>query len=349
MTTESSDKVYPLVTVIIPCWNEEKFIGACLDSIISNDYPKDKLEILVVDGMSEDGTRDIIESYMEKYPFVRLVGNAKRITSCGLNKGIGEAKGEYILWMSAHNTYSKAYMRKCLEYSLKSNAHNVGGIIKVIPRKNSLIGKSITLALSHPFGVGNSAFRTGTRKPKWVDTVFGGCYKRKIFHEIGLFNEDLVRGQDMEFSLRMKRAAYKTLLVPQIVSYYYARSDLKSFIEHNFINGFWAIMPMKFVSHMPVALRHLVPFVFVTSLVSLGLLSFVSIFFFRLFLFILIVYFLSNFYFSTQIVLRERDWRYIFPLSLIFALLHLSYGLGSLCAISRIITLRQFWKNRFKG
>ena len=131
--------------------------------------------------------------------------------------------------------------------------------------------------------------------------------------------------------------------------YYYARSDLKSFIEHNFINGFWAIMPMKFVSHMPVALRHLVPFVFVTSLVSLGLLSFVSIFFFRLILLILIVYFLSNFYFSTQIALRERNWRYIFPLSLVFTLLHVSYGLGSLSGISRVITSRQFWKNRFKG
>jgi hypothetical protein len=96
--------------------------------------------------------------------------------------------------MSGHNTYSKAYIRKCLEYSLKSKAGNVGGIIKVIPRNSCFIGKSIALALSHPFGVGNSTFRTGTLKPKWVDTVFGGCYEREVFEKIGLFNENLIRG-----------------------------------------------------------------------------------------------------------------------------------------------------------
>jgi len=145
ITMESADKGYPLVSVIIPCWNEEEFIDACLDSTISNDYPKDKLEILVVDGMSEDGTRHIIERYVGKYPFIKLIRNHQKITSCGLNKGIEEAGGKYILWMSGHNTYSKAYILKCVEYSLKSNAENVGGIIKVIPRNSSFIGKRIAL------------------------------------------------------------------------------------------------------------------------------------------------------------------------------------------------------------
>lgn len=321
----------------------------CLDSISANDYPKDRLEVFIVDGMSEDGTRKIIEKYITKNPFIRLLDNPEKITPCGLNRGIKQARGEHILWMSAHNKYSNDYIRKCLEYSIKYKADNVGGIIKVEPRDNSFIGRSISLALSHPFGVGNSAFRIGTSKPKWVDTVFGGCYKREIFEKIGLFNENLVRGQDMEFNLRMKKAGFKTLLVPKIVSYYYARSDLKSFIRHNFINGLWAIMPMKFVSHMPVAWRHLVPLVFVTSLVSLGLMSFISSLFFWLFLFIFISYILTNFYFSTKIALKKGDWRYLFIMPVIFAALHIGYGLGSLWGVLRVITSRQFWRNRLKS
>ena len=321
----------------------------CLDSISTNDYPKDRLEVFIVDGMSEDGTRKIIEKYITKNPFIRLLDNPEKITPCGLNRGIKQARGEHILWMSAHNKYSNDYIRKCLEYSIKYKADNVGGIIKVEPRDNSFIGRSISLALSHPFGVGNSAFRIGTSKPKWVDTVFGGCYKREVFEKIGLFNENLIRGQDMDFNLRMKRAGQKTLLVPQIVSYYYARSDLKSFFMHNFTNGFWAIMPMKLVSHMPVAWRHLVPLTFVISLVILGLLSSISPLFFLLFIAIFVFYFLTDFYFSNKMALDEREWRYVFFMPFIFSLLHISYGLGSLCGLLKVIILRQFWGNRFKG
>lgn len=336
------------VSVIIPCRNEERFIGMCLDSLTANDYPKDKLEILVVDGMSEDGSREIIQKYTKRYPFIKLLDNPKKITPCGLNKGIKTASGEYILWMSSHNRYSNDYIHKCLEYLMKFNTDNVGGIIKVVPRENSFIGRSIALALSHPFGVGNSSFRIGSGEPKWVDTVFGGCYKREVFERIGFFDENLVRGQDMEFSLRMRKAGYKTLLVPQIVSYYYARSDLKSFIKHNFINGLWAIMPMKFVSHMPVAWRHLVPLFFVTGLVALGLLSFVSSMFFWPFVFIFVSYILTNFYFSAKIVLKERDWRYSFLMPLIFASLHIPYGLGSVLGGIRLLCGRHFWSNLFR-
>ena len=188
---ESSLNTYPLISIIIPCLNEEKYLGKCLDSIIRNDYPKDKLEILAVDGMSEDGTRKIIEKYASRYPFVKLLDNSERITPCGLNKGIKEARGKYILWMSAHNEYRNDYLQRCLECSVTFNADNVGGIIKVVPRDDSLIGRSIALALSDPFGVGNSAFRIGTQQARWVDTVFGGCYKREVFEKIGLFNETL--------------------------------------------------------------------------------------------------------------------------------------------------------------
>jgi len=151
-----------------------------------------------------------------------------------------------------------------------------------LPAQDTLIGKAIAKSLSCRFGVGNSYFRTGTDKPKWVDTVFGGCYRKEIFSKVGLFNESLPRGQDMEFNLRLKRAGFKTLLVPNIVSYYYAKPDMKSFIKHNYINGVWAILPFKYSKIMPVSLRSLVPLFFVVSLLSSWILA-IFLPFFRFF------------------------------------------------------------------
>ena len=125
-------------------------------------------------------------------------------------------------------------------------------------------------AQSHPFGVGNSAHKTGIEEPKWADTAFGVCFKREVFEKIGVFNKKLVRGQDMEFSLRMRKAGLKTLFVPNLQSQYYIRSDFKTFWKHTFNNGVWAILPFKHSRVIPVALRHLVPLVFVSSLILLG-------------------------------------------------------------------------------
>ena len=150
----------------------------------------------------------------------------------------------------------------------------------------------------------------------------------------------------MEFSLRMKRAGYKTLLVPQIVSSYHARSHVGEYIRHNFVNGLWAIMPMKFVPHMPVALRHLVPLVFVSSLVCLGGLTLVAPLFLWLLVLVVLFYGAMNLFFSVQIANREGNLRYVLGVPLAFALLHTSYGSGSLVGSLRVLGSRQFWHNR---
>ncbi len=142
----------PLVSVIIPCRNEEKYICQCLDSIIANDYPKDKIEVLIVDGMSEDGTRKVLKHYAQRYPFMRVLDNSKKITPVALNIGIKNAEGEIIVRMDAHNTYEEKYISKCVESLHKYDADNVGGIWIIVPRGNGLIGKAIALALSNPFG-----------------------------------------------------------------------------------------------------------------------------------------------------------------------------------------------------
>lgn len=341
---------YPCVSAIVLCRNEEKFIGRCLESIIASDYPREKLEILVVDGISEDGTRKIVKKHMKEYPFIRLINNPKRLTPFAFNEGIKNSHGELIMIMSAHATYETSYIRKCVSASQKYDADNVVGAWKILPRGNSFIDKAIVLALSSSFGVGNAKYRTGSNKKKdieYVDTGAYGCYRKNVFKKVGLFNENLSRGQDMEFNLRLKMAGGKTILVPDAVVYYSARTNYKSFCKHNFRNGVWAIFPFQYSSILPVSFRHLVPLAFVSSFIILGTLSLFFQISFWLFLFIIGLYFLCNIYFSTRIAAKERDLRYLFLMPVIYSSLHISYGLGSLLGLMKVGISKQFWKNRF--
>ena len=339
---------YPLVSAIVLCRNEEKFIGKCLDSIIANDYSKEKLEILVVDGMSEDKTRKIVEKYRKEHPFIRLINNPKKLTPFAFNEGIRNSQGELIMIMSAHATYGTDYIKKCVSASLKYNADNVVGIWKMIPRGSAFIDKAVVLALSSSFGAGNAKYRTGScKQPEWVDTGAYGCYKKDVFKKIGLFNENLNHSQDMEFNLRLKKAGGKTLLVPDAVVYYSARSDFNSFSKHNFRNGVWAILPFQYSTILPVSFRHLVPLAFISSLITTGVLSLFLPTFFWLFLFIIGSYFLCNMYSSAKIAIKKKDIRYFFIMLIIYSSLHITYGLGSLWGLLKVIISRQFWKNRF--
>lgn len=329
------DNKLPLVSIIMPCRNEERFIGQCLDSIIAQDYPKDRLEVWIGDGISEDRTREIIEKYTREYPFIKLFDNPKKIAPVAQNIGIKNAKGEIIIIMDAHSNYRNDYISKCVKHSKEYNADNVGGIIITVPRDNSLLAKAIALVLSNPFGAGNAYFRIGSKKPRLVDTVPFGCYKKDIFKKIGLYNEKIARGYEMDLNLRLRKAAGKILLFPDIVSYYYIRSNLKDFLKHNFLNGFWVTYHFRFVLRV-FAWRHLVPLVFVLSLIGSGILAVFFPIFWQLFLFILGSYFLVNIYFSLKIARREKNLKYLFIIPNIFMAHHISYGLGSIWGLVKL-------------
>lgn len=308
-----------LVSLIIPCRNEEKYIGRCLNSIIDNNYPKDKIEILVVDGMSEDETRKILERYIEKYPFIRLLENPKRYTPFALNLGVKEAKGEIIIIGGAHAKYENGYITKCIKYLQDYKADNVGGVLKNIPLEKTIISNAIVICLSNIFGVGDSYFRISQSKPMWVDTVFGGCYKKEVFGKIGLFNEKLIGSSDMDFNLRLIRNGGKILLVPDIVVYYYPKDNLKDFFFHNIRDGIWAVLPMKF-SKSPMKLRHYIPFLFILTL-PLSIWLYVPV----------------SLYFSAKIALEEGNIRYFFVMPIVFAARHIGYGLGSAWGLIKLL------------
>ena len=319
----------PFVSVIIPCRNEEKYINKCLKNIISQDYPKDKMEVFVVNGASEDKTKEIVESFAERHSFIRLLENPRKFTPFGLNIGLKEARGEVIVRMDAHAGYQKDYISKCVKHLKESGADNVGGVMKTLPSRDTLESKAIAISLSHPFAAGGSHFRLGTKKPRWVDTVFGGCYKREIFEKIGNFNEQLIRCQDIDLNRRLISAGGRILLVPEIVSFYYPQPDLGKFLEHNFTDGVWTIYPLKFGIRI-FSLRHIMPLMLVLALLGSVV--------FNGFLSLLIwLYVLASLYFSFQISRKEKDLGYLFFMPVVFACRHFGYGFGSLFGFIKIL------------
>lgn len=325
-----------MISIIIPCRNEEKYIGRCLDSVIIQDYPKEEMEVLVVNGASEDKTREIVKDFAEKHPSIKLLENPKKFTPFGLNIGIKKAKGGIIIRMDAHALYEKDYISKCVRYLRESGADNVGGVIETLPANKTLRAKAIALCLSSFFGAGNSYFRTGTEKPRFVDTVFGGCYKREVFEKIGVFDERLIRCQDIEFNKRLIKDGGRILLVPEIKAYYYPSSNLKDFLKHNFIDGVWITYPLKFKIRF-FSFRHLLPLFFVSSLISLFFLSFLSEVFSVLFLFVIFFYLSVSVFFSFRISIKQRDLLLLFILPDVFALRHFGYGLGSIFGFIKIL------------
>lgn len=342
----------PFVTLIIVVRNEIEYIERSLESLLNQTYPNKFTEIIVVDGMSTDGTKEWLTQKVGELQAndigARLLDNTKHILASGWNIGIKHAKSDLIIRIDAHSALGSDYVEKCVKYLEEFNADLVGGVYNTIPTNDTIIGKGIVCVLTHSFGIGNAHYRLGPKEPRWVDSVPFFCCKKEVFERIGLFNEKLARGQDMEFNKRLRRAGLKILLAPDIVGHYYARSDFKRFIKHSFVNGMWAILPLKYTNVNPVSLRHYIPLVFVLSLMVLGLLSFSCPFIFVAFLLIVVLYPLSNFYFSIQIASREKKMKLLPLLPIIFFSLHLSYGLGSLCALVECLPSMQFWGNLTK-
>lgn len=337
-----NNKGNKFVSIIIPSRNEERYIESCLDSFLNQDYPKNKIEILVVDGNSKDNTREIVKRYSKKNKNIKLIENDKEYTPFALNLGIKNSKGDIILRADAHAEYSNDYVSMCVKYLEEYKADNVGGVLISIPKEEGLVATGICLSLSSIFGAGNSAFRVGVEEAREVDTVFGGCYRREVFEKIGLFNENLIRSQDIEFNMRLRKAGGKILLVPEIVAYYYPKDNLLDFFIHNFKDGFWSIYPLKFIK-MPLKLRHYIPLIFVVSLFVSFLFTLLnSILFTFLFQLIVFLYVLFTSYFSFKIVLKEKKFDYFAIMFLVFFTRHFGYGLGSIWGVIVLI------KEKFK-
>ena len=255
----------PRVSVVVPCRNEERYIGACLESILDGDYPSDRLEVLVADGMSDDGTRGIVADYASRHRAVRLLDNPRRITPAAMNIAVRAATGDVVVRMDAHVVYPRDYIARLVAIQAEVGADNVGGVIVTLPGDDTATARAIAVALSHRFGVGNSYFRIGTSERRWVDTVAFGCFRREIFARIGLFDEELVRNQDEEFNFRLSRNGGRILLVPDVVARYYARGSLRKVARMFYQYGYFKPLVARKVGRV-MTVRQVIPALFVLGL-----------------------------------------------------------------------------------
>jgi glycosyltransferase involved in cell wall biosynthesis len=326
-------------SVIIPVLNEIDYIEACLLSVIQNTACFKDIEILLIDGGSTDGTIDIIKKYAANYKNIYLFSNSKKITPAALNIGIINSKGEYIIRLDAHAIYTSNYIDKCISELDESDEDivNVGGVIITKPSTDSLIAKTISIVLSSPIGVGNSHFRISKSdaKKKFVETVPFGCFRKSIFDEIGLFNEDEHRNEDLEFNNRILKFGKKILCNQEIISIYFSRDTLHSFIAQAIDNGF--IVTNKYRGEVSFHnLRHFVPlfftifFILSICLIPVTLLTIPVLVLWSIYFFILISFGIIQSF-------RNKNFFYIVLLPIITFSLHLSYGLGSIKGISSLM------------
>lgn len=325
----------PSVSIIVPCREEAAFIGLCLDSILANDYTG-STEIFVVDGMSQDRTRDILAEYAARHSCIQVLDNPRKEQPIALNIGIRQARGDIIMRMDSHTSYAPDYISECINALLEHGADNVGGRWVIVPRSSGLLGQAICLAVTSPFGVGNAYYRLkdySGKGIKWNVHVPYFCCRREVFKKIGLFNEHLDRSEDIDFRSRLLRGGYRTLFVPTVISYYYMRTDFSDFVRHMFRNGSWVILPLNYASGISFSLRHVIPLIFVLSLAVPAALSFWNPAFLWVSAAVAGLYGAVNVAASAQVAYRAQRWIYLLMLPLVFALLHLSYGLGSLIGL----------------
>jgi glycosyltransferase involved in cell wall biosynthesis len=320
-------KSYPYVSIVMPIRNEERYIERCLDSILDNDYPNDRYEILVIDGMSTDRTREIIKAYSERYSYVKLLDNPKKIRVTANNVGIRAAKGKIIVSMDAHTLYARDYIRQCVNRLQATGAANVGGHQAAVGE--DYVTKGIALAVSSPLGIGDAEFRY-LYKEKWVDTVYLGTWYKKTLEEIGLFNENCGRVGDYELNYRLRKAGGKILLSPTIKCQYFVRGSLLKLAKQYFTNGIWRLY-IIFTHPDSVRWRHLLP---PLHIIWLLLTPILLIFGVKLWWFPIAFYLLFTILSSLRIALFNGIK--FFPILIpTLWILHTCMGLGFWCGVLR--------------
>jgi glycosyltransferase involved in cell wall biosynthesis len=315
----------PLVSVIVPCRNEAQFIESCLRSILRQNPPEGGFEVIVADGISTDGTAEILQDMVEQHPQLRVIKNPGRIVSTGLNAAIRAARGDIIIRMDAHTVFAPDYIRQCLAVCKETGADNVGGPMQKSGR--TYLERAIRAAYHSPFGVGGARSHDAAFEG-YVDTVIYGCWRKEAFVRFGFFDEELVRNQDDEHNLRISRGGGTIYQSRRIRSWYHVRSSLPSLFRQFMQYGYWKVLVIK--KHRgPGSIRHLVPGLFVSAVVLSGVLALFWPPSLWLFASLFAIYALTVLG-ASLVAARRTEPKLVPVLPIIFACLHFGYGYGFL-------------------
>ena len=321
----------PFISVILPVRNEERYIKACVASIFAQDYPADKMEVIFVDGCSEDRTVALLEEMKKEHPQIVVLHNPNRTVPYAMNIGIRYCSAEVIVRLDAHAEYPQDYIRLSVETLLTKDCDNAGGVFET--RGRGFMGEAIAEMLKTPLGVGNATYRL-TTEDGYVDTVPFGCWKKELFDRIGGFDERMTRNQDNELNYRIRKNGGKVYLNHNIRVLYYCRDTLRGIMRMGYMNGKWNVITMTLVPGS-MGVRHFVPLAFVLSTIVLLLLTLIT----RSWLFggLLALewgaYMLLDLFYSYDIA-KAKGWK-VFPVEVIlYPLFHFAYGFGSLRGIT---------------
>ena len=324
-----------MLSVICPIYNEEKYITQFLDSLLGQDYPQDDLEILLVDGMSTDRTREVVGEYTTRYNFIRLIDNPEKIVPYAMNHGIEVAKGDVIIRLDAHASYQQDYLSVLVKGLRRLHADNVGTVCKTDVLNKTPKTLAIREVLGNKFGVGNSTFRTGIDCEQEAETVPFGCWPKEVFDKYGKYDVRLVRNQDIELNKRILRGGGKIYILPDTYCTYLARETWRALAKNNYGNGKWNILTVFYTKMFSsLSLRHFIPLLFLLSLVVPLLLSLIWWPFVLVSVVSLLAYLLLISTASLKLAV-QKHLNFIYLLTTFFVL-HLSYGWGSLVGILKL-------------
>lgn len=325
-----------MLSVICPIYNEEKYIAQFLESLHQQDYPEDDMEILLVDGMSKDRTREIVANYISQYPFIHLIDNPDKIVPYAMNRGIDAAKGNVIMRLDAHAFYPPNYFSVLVNGLKRLHADNVGTVCKTDVMNKTPKTLAIREVLGNKIGVGNSTFRTGIDHEQEVETVPFGCWPREVFEKYGKYDVRLVRNQDIELNKRILRGGGKIYILPDTYCTYLARETWSALAKNNYGNGKWNILTVYYTKvFSSLSLRHFIPLLFVLSLIVPLLLSLIWWPFAIVSAASLLAYTVLLTVVSLKLAIKKK--LNIFYLLTSFFVLHLSYGWGSLVGIISLL------------